>query len=85
MHLYELYHCAQGNQVLLMNSEASLIWGILFGSFGLAYFIYGKKQKKILPLLCGLGLMLFPYFVTNVTLIVIIGILLVIMPWFIKY
>ena len=68
-----------------MNSEASLIWGILFGSFGLAYFIYGKKQKKILPLLCGLGLMLFPYFVTNVTLIVIIGILLVIMPWFIKY
>jgi hypothetical protein len=68
-----------------MNSEASLIWCILFGSFGLAYFIYGKKQKKIIPLLCGLGLMLFPYFVTNVTLIVIIGILLVVMPWFIKY
>ncbi len=68
-----------------MNSEASLIWGILFGSFGFAYFIYGKKQKKIIPLLCGLGLMLFPYFVTNVTLIVIIGILLVVMPWFIKY
>jgi hypothetical protein len=68
-----------------MNSEASLVWGILFGSFGLAYFMYGKKQKKIIPLLCGLGLMLFPYFVTNVTLIVIIGILLVVMPWFIKY
>ena len=68
-----------------MNSEASLIWGILFGSFGLAYFMYGKKQKKIMPLLCGLGLMLFPYFLTNVTFIVIIGILLVVAPWFIKY
>jgi len=68
-----------------VNNEASLIWGILFGSFGLAYFIYGKKQKKIMPLLCGLGLMLFPYVVTNATLIVIIGILLVVAPWFIKY
>ena len=68
-----------------MNSEALLIWGILFGSFGLAYFMYGKKQKKIMPLLCGVGLMLFPYFFTNVTLIVIIGILLVLAPWFIKY
>ena len=68
-----------------MNNEASLIWGILFGSFGLAYFIYGKKQKKIMPLLCGLGLMLFPYFVTSTTLIVITGILLVVAPWFIKY
>ena len=68
-----------------MNSEASLIWGILFGSFGLAYFVYGKKQKKIMPLLCGVGLMIFPYFVTNATLIGIIGLLLVAIPWFIRY
>jgi len=72
-------------QRILVNSEASLIWGILFGSFGLAYFVYGKKQKKIMPLLCGVGLMIFPYFVTNATLIGIIGLLLVAIPWFIRY
>ena len=83
--MYKLSHCTQQKDGLYVNNEASLIWGILFGSFGLAYFIYGKKQKKIMPLLCGLGLMLFPYFVTNTTLIVITGILLVVAPWFIKY
>jgi hypothetical protein len=65
--------------------EASIIWGILFGSFGLAYFIYGKKQKKIVPLICGIGLMTFAYFVSNAILIVIIGILLLVVPWFIRY
>ena len=68
-----------------MNSQSSIIWGILFGSFGFAYFVYGKKQKKVLPLLCGLGLMVFPYFITNMIAFVIIGILLVAAPWFIRY
>jgi len=42
-----------------------LLWGLLFGSIGLGYFIYGKKQRAVVPLVCGLALMLFPYFVSN--------------------
>lgn len=68
-----------------MNSESTLIWGILFGSFGIAYFVYGKKQKKVLPLLCGVGLMVFPYFITNMIAFVLIGVVLVVAPWFIRY
>jgi len=34
-------------------NEAWLLWGLLFGSFGLGYFVYGKKQKAVVPLVCG--------------------------------
>lgn len=68
-----------------MDSEASLIWGLLFGSIGLAYFIYGKKQKRGVPFASGIGLMVFPYFVSNSYLLVIIGAALVALPYFLRY
>jgi hypothetical protein len=61
-----------------------LLWGLLFGSIGLGYFIYGKKQKAVVPLVCGLALMLFPYFVSKVLLLVGIGILLTAIPYFFR-
>jgi ABC-type Na+ efflux pump permease subunit len=57
---------------------------LLFGSIGLGYFIYGKKQKAVVPLVCGLALMLFPYFVSNVMLLVGIGVLLSAIPYFLR-
>ncbi|MFC1777779.1 hypothetical protein ACFL3I_10635 [Pseudomonadota bacterium] len=65
-------------------NEAWLVWGMLFGSFGLAFFVYGKKQKKIIPLICGLALMIFPYFVANTWVLVITGIVLVAVPYFVR-
>jgi len=35
--------------------------GLLFGSISLGFFVYGKKQQKFVPFLCGLALMAFPY------------------------
>jgi hypothetical protein len=61
-----------------------LLWGLLFGSIGLGYFIYGKKQRSIAPLACGLALMVFPYFVSNLMLLVGIGAILVIIPYFLR-
>jgi hypothetical protein len=29
-----------------MDNSAPLLWGILFGSIGMGYFIYGKKQGR---------------------------------------
>ena len=63
---------------------ASLLLGLLFGSIGLGYFIYGKKQRSVVPLVCGLALMLFPYFVPNIMLLVGMGVLLVIIPYFLR-
>ena len=64
---------------------SSLLWGLVFGSFGLAYFIYGRKQQALVPLLCGLVLMVFPYFVANTILLVIIGVVLIVTPYFVRF
>ena len=57
---------------------------MLFGSIGLGFFLYGKKQRAVVPLVCGLALMLFPYFVSNVMLLVGIGVLLMAIPYFLR-
>lgn len=65
-------------------STASIFWGFLFGSIGIGFFIYGRKQQKIVPLACGLFLMVFPYFVHNTILLVVIGALLMAAPYFFR-
>jgi hypothetical protein len=67
-----------------LGSEASLLWGVFFGAVGLAYFVYGKKQHRFVPLFCGLGLMAFPYFMTNIVLLVVVGLALSVMPYFFR-
>jgi hypothetical protein len=64
---------------------STLLWGILFGSIGLGFFAYGKKQKVLVPTLSGLGLMIFPYFVSNPYLMALFGIVLVALPFVIKF
>lgn len=61
-------------------STAILLWGVLFSSIGLGLFIYGKKRQRFAALLCGVGLMVFPYFVSNTVLLVLIGGVLVAIP-----
>ena len=68
-----------------MDDTAWLLWGLIFGSIGLGYFIYGKKQKRGVPFASGIALMVFPYFVSNTYLIVIIGIVLLALPYYFRY
>jgi hypothetical protein len=63
-------------------NESWLLWGLLFGSFGLGFFMYGKQQRKVVPLVCGLALMIFPYFVSNIIALVAIGVVLIAAPYF---
>ena len=65
-------------------NESWLLWGVLFGSVGLGFFMYGKKQKAVVPLVCGLALMIFPYFVSNTILLVAIGLALIATPYFVR-
>ncbi len=67
-----------------MDNPASLLWGLLFGSIGLGFFVYGKKQGRGVPLVSGIALMAFPYFVSNSILIVVIGIVLIALPYFFR-
>lgn len=65
-----------------MGSVAGLLWGVLFSSIGLGYFIYGKKQRSIPALICGILLMMYPYFVSNTWVLVIVGAVLTAVPWY---
>jgi len=57
---------------------------LLFGSIGLGFLIYGRKQKAVVPLVCGLALMIFPYFVSSTILLITIGIVLIAVPYFVR-
>lgn len=57
---------------------------MFFSSVGLAYFIYGKKQSAFAPLLSGLALMAYPFFVSSTFPLVSIGLVLAAIPWFIR-
>jgi hypothetical protein len=63
---------------------SSLLWGLLFGSIGLGFLIYGRKQRAVVPLVCGLALMIFPYFVSNTILLITIGVVLIALPYFLR-
>jgi hypothetical protein len=65
-------------------NTSSLLWGLLFGSIGLGFLIYGRKQRAVVPLICGLTLMVFPYFVSNTILLVVIGVVLIAIPYFLR-
>jgi hypothetical protein len=65
--------------------QAWLLWGLLFGSIGLGFVIYGRKQRAPVPLVCGLALMVFPYFVSNTLLLIGIGIVICAIPYFLRF
>jgi hypothetical protein len=64
---------------------AAILWGMLFGTIGLGYFIYGKRQTRMVPIMSGIGLMVFPYFVSNTILLVLIGLGLMALPFFLEF
>ena len=63
---------------------SSLLWGLIFGAIGFGFFVYGKKQQAVVPLVCGLALMIFPYFVSNVVVLVVVGVALMAIPYFVR-
>jgi hypothetical protein len=58
---------------------------MLFGSIGLGFFVYGRKQRAVVPLIVGLALMIFPYFVSGTILVVVVGSVLIAIPYFVRF
>jgi hypothetical protein len=54
-------------------SAPNLIAGLLFGSIGFVGFAYGKKMSRWKPMLLGLALMAYPYFVDNTFALFAVG------------
>ena len=62
-------------------STSALIIGAFFGIIGFSLFMYGKKSQEMKPMLIGVALMVYPYFVTSVLWSVLIGIGLIALMW----
>jgi len=58
---------------MLNLSAANLIGGFVFGSVGFVAFIYGKRMNLWRPMLLGIALMLYPYFISDDLLMIAIG------------
>jgi len=57
---------------------------IFFSIIGFGYFLYGKKSANYVFLICGIILMVFPYFVSNLAYLIIIGIVFSLIPLIIR-
>jgi hypothetical protein len=63
---------------------ATLMFSTLFGSIGVGFWIYGRKQQKAIPLFVGIALSVFPFFVSNPIAVFAIGIGLCALPFFVS-
>lgn len=64
--------------------QAVLLWGLVFGSVGFGFLIYAHHRRVVVPLVVGIALIIYPFFVTNVYALVLIGLALSTLPYFIR-
>ena len=65
-----------------MSSE--LWWGLLFGSIGLGYVIYGRRQRRTMAFVAGLGLIGLPYLVDGPLWMLGVGAALLALPFVVE-
>jgi hypothetical protein len=57
-----------------MNSTAVFLFvSVVISAVGAAFFVYGKKQGRVPQLIVGIAMMLYPYFITNIWVMIGIG------------
>jgi hypothetical protein len=59
----------------------SLFLGLLFGSIGTVYLIYGKRTSSPIHLVAGAILIIYPYLFSNAILVFLAGVILTAIPW----
>ena len=64
-----------------MDSTTLIVLGLIFGSIGMGYIVYGRKQHRAVALWAGVGLCAYPYFISNIIAFVGIGAVLIAAPF----
>lgn len=65
-----------------MNDTSHIIFALIFGALGLGFFTYGRRQRAVVPFVTGIALFIVPYLFANLYILLIIGIALVMLPFF---
>lgn len=50
-----------------------MVGGFLFGSVGFVAFMYGKKNSIAQPMILGIALIAYPYFVRDTIMVYVVG------------
>jgi hypothetical protein len=67
-----------------MDMGTLVMLSVFLSSIGAGNCLYGKKQRQVVPLLTGLALCVCPYCLSNGYAIVVVGLILTAVPWFIR-
>jgi len=54
-------------------SLAGLLGSVLFGGIGFIAFAYGKKNHEFRPMIIGIALMAYPFFLKDATALYLVG------------
>jgi len=65
-------------------NTTTLFLGLIFGSIGMGYLIYGRKQKHGIALISGVALCALPYLVSDVLFITLMGVGVMALPFLFK-
>jgi len=68
-----------------MDMGTWLMAGVLTGALGAGYFVYGKKTHRPVPLVAGILLCVYPYFISSLFWLILVGVVLAVVPFFIRY
>jgi hypothetical protein len=72
---------AGGEAHMLMSlSPLNIFLSTLFSAVGLFYLALGKRRQRGDMRLCGLSLLVYPFLVSNIVWLVVIGLLLSLLP-----
>src|SRR3569833_2596938 len=75
---------AKSTRGTFMADTSLLLWGLLFSSIGLGFFIYGWFLCVFVLLFLGFVLLVFLFFVAIVYVLVGTGAVLIAVPYFIR-
>jgi hypothetical protein len=67
-----------------MGTDTTIVLGLVIGSVGMGYVVYGRRQHRSVALWSGVGLCTYPYFVSNILAFIGIGIVLIAAPFFVN-
>jgi len=68
----------------MTTDTTTLFLGVLFGAFGMGFVAYARRQRRVVPLLSGLGLFVVPYVTERWWLVLLLGALLVVLPFMVR-
>ena len=67
-----------------MPNPTYLFLCILYSCIGYGFYRYGKRQQRLIVLVCGIALMLIPYFIATVFQLILVGAVLTVLPFFFR-